>query len=69
MVEKISLYNNSDLQNMWKIKPFDVSMLFASLQNYVNYAILELNRYYATEEKLNDDARLKMKAAERIMCA
>jgi hypothetical protein len=49
---------------MWKIKPVEASVLFASLQNYVNYAIIEVNRYHATEEELNEDARLKMTEAE-----
>jgi hypothetical protein len=67
MVEKIPIYDNSDLQHMWKIKPTEASVLFASLQNYVNYAIIEVNRYHTTEEELNQDALQKMKdAADRF---
>jgi hypothetical protein len=69
MVKKIPIYDNSDLQHMWKIKPEEASVLFASLQNYVNYATIEVNRYHATEEELNEDARLKMTEAEDRIAA
>jgi hypothetical protein len=67
MAEKIPIYDNSDLQHMWKIKPIEASVLFASLQNYVNYAIIEVNRYHTTEAELNQDALRKMTdAADRF---
>lgn len=64
MVERVPIYDNRDLQHMWKIKPLEAFELFAGLQNYVNYAIIEFNRYHATEEELNEDMRQKIRQAE-----
>ncbi len=64
MVERIPIYDSNDLRHMWKIKPLEAFDLFAGLQTYVNYAIIEFNRYHATENELNEDMRQKIIQAE-----